>query len=203
MEKLFIRNIMNFSNYISQYTQFEKSDRIFFDNLCSVKQINRNETLIKTGEIAKEAYFLKKGMMIMIYEKKGKKYIRDFIFDNTPAVAFPSFFNNKPSRYSIKTLTSCTLEILTKRDYIKACIKIPKMKSIALTATNHGHMTLEKRFEAILTLTPEERYIDLLKNNPSMVNQISIGLIASYLGISIQSLSRIRNRLAKKKKSVI
>lgn len=48
-----------------------------------------------------------------------------------------------------------------------------------------------------------ERYIDLLKNNPSMVNQISIGLIASYLGISIQSLSRIRNRLAKKKKSVI
>ena len=194
---------MNFSKYISQYTLFEKSERILFDNFCSIKQIDTNETLIKTGETAKEAYFLKKGMMVMIYEKKGKNYIRDFIFDNTPAVAFPSFFNNKPSRYSIKTLTSCTLEVITKRDYIKACIKIPKMKSIALTATNHGHMTLEKRFEAILTLTPEERYIDLLKNNPSMVNQIPIGLIASYLGISIQSLSRIRRRLAEKKKSVI
>ena len=194
---------MNFSKYISQYTSFEKSERILFDNLCSIKQINTNETLIKTGETAKEAYFLKSGMMVMIYEKKGKNYIRDFIFDNTPAVAFPSFFNEEPSRYSIKTLTSCTLEVITKRDYIKACIKIPKMKSIALTATNHGHMTLEKRFEAILTLTPEERYIDLLKNNPSMVNQIPIGLIASYLGISIQSLSRIRRRLAEKKKSVI
>jgi CRP-like cAMP-binding protein len=194
---------MNFSKYISQYTSFEKSERILFDNLCSIKQIDTNETLIKTGETAKEAYFLKKGMMVMIYEKKGKNYIRDFIFDNTPAVAFPSFFNEEPSRYSIKTLTSCTLEVITKRDYIKACIKIPKMKSIALTATNHGHMTLEKRFEAILTLTPEERYIDLLKNNPSMVNQIPIGLIASYLGISIQSLSRIRRRLAEKKKSVI
>ena len=194
---------MNFSKYISQYTSFEKSERILFNNLCSIKQIDTNETLIKTGETAKEAYFLKKGMMVMIYEKKGKNYIRDFIFDNTPAVAFPSFFNEEPSRYSIKTLTSCTLEVITKRDYIKACIKIPKMKSIALTATNHGHMTLEKRFEAILTLTPEERYIDLLKNNPSMVNQIPIGLIASYLGISIQSLSRIRRRLAEKKKSVI
>jgi len=194
---------MNFSKYISQYTSFEKSERILFDNFCSIKQIDTNETLIKTGETAKEAYFLKKGMMVMIYEKKGKNYIRDFIFDNTPAVAFPSFFNEEPSRYSIKTLTSCTLEVITKRDYIKACIKIPKMKSIALTATNHGHMTLEKRFEAILTLTPEERYIDLLKNNPSMVNQIPIGLIASYLGISIQSLSRIRRRLAEKKKSVI
>lgn len=194
---------MNFSKYISQYTLFEKSERILFDNFCSIKQIDTNETLIKTGETAKEAYFLKKGMMVMIYEKKGKNYIRDFIFDNTPAVAFPSFFNEEPSRYSIKTLTSCTLEVITKRDYIKACIKIPKMKSIALTATNHGHMTLEKRFEAILTLTPEERYIDLLKNNPSMVNQIPIGLIASYLGISIQSLSRIRRRLAEKKKSVI
>ena len=138
----------------------------------------------------------------MVYEKKDKHYIRDFVFQNTPAVAFPSFFNNKPSRYSIKSLTNSTLETITKKNYIEACLKIPKMKSIALTGTNHGHIALEKRFEAILTLTPEERYIDLLQNNPEMVKKIPVGLIASYLGISIQSLSRIRKRLASKKSTI-
>ena len=77
------------------------------------------------------------------------------------------------------------------------------MKSIALTSTNHGHMALEKRFESILTLTPEERYIDLLQNNPEMINKIPVGMIASYLGVSKQSLSRIRRRLTNKKILVI
>ena len=70
---------MNFSKYISQYTSFEKSERILFDNFCSIKQIDTNETLIKTGETAKEAYFLKKGMMgrfryAMVYKVYKKLY---------------------------------------------------------------------------------------------------------------------------------
>jgi|TARA_B110000914_G_scaffold190966_1_gene177182 CRP-like cAMP-binding protein len=195
--------MLNFSNYISQFVLFPGKDKKILNKLCTTKNISKNKILIGQGDIAKEAYFLQKGMMVMVYEKKGRQYIRDFVFDNTPTVAFPSFFNNKPARYSIKTLTKCTLEVLSKRNYIEACIKIPRMKSIALTGTNHGHMALEKRFEAVLTLTPEERYIDLLQNNREMVKKIPVGLIASYLGISIQSLSRIRRRLTDKKNSVI
>ena len=158
----------NFSSYISKFILFPERDKKVFDDLCSTKNINKNEILIGQGDIAKEAYFLQKGMLVMVYEKKDKHYIRDFVFQNTPAVAFPSFFNNKPSRYSIKSLTNSTLETITKKNYIEACLKIPKMKSIALTGTNHGHIALEKRFEAILTLTPEERYIDLLQKTPRM-----------------------------------
>ena len=77
--------------------------------------------------------------------------------------------------------------------------KIPNLQIIAFKITNLFHRNIEKRFESLITQTAEERYVDLVKNHPKIINSISLKMIASYLGITDVALSRIRSRLAKKR----
>ena len=87
---------------------------------------------------------------------------------------------------------------LTKENFEIGKEKIPNLQIIAFKITNLFHKNIEKRFESLITQTAEERYVDLVKNHPKIINSISLKMIASYLGITDVALSRIRSRLAKK-----
>ena len=110
-------------------------------------------------------------------------------------MVYPSFFNEEPSAYSIKTITDCSIQVLTKENYELAKEKIPKMKLIAYKLTNLGHKIIEDRFRSLITLTAEERYLELLNKKPHLLLNIPLKLIASYLGITNIALSRIRKRI--------
>ena len=158
----------------------------------------KNTILTEQGDVSREVYYLESGMMAMTYTRNKKTFVKDFILENDPAMVYPSFFTEEPSSYSIITLTACVVQVLTKKNYELAKDKIPSMRSIAFKITNQGHKNIEKRFKSLLTLSAEERYIELLNNKPHLLLNIPLKLIASYLGITDVALSRIRNRITKK-----
>ena len=166
--------------------------------LHTLKTYKKNTIIDKQGTISKAVYYLNEGILAMEYKKKSKVFIRDFIFKNSPALVYPSFYLQELSRYSIRTLTDCNVWELTKENYEIGKKKIPNLQIIAFKITNLFHKNIEKRFESLITQTAEERYVDLVKNHPKIINSISLKMIASYLGITDVALSRIRSRLAKK-----
>ena len=166
--------------------------------LHTLKTYKKNTIIDKQGTISKAVYYLNEGILAMEYKKKSKVFIRDFIFKNSPALVYPSFYLQEPSRYSIRTITDCNVWELTKENYEIGKKKIPNLQIIAFKITNLFHRNIEKRFESLITQTAEERYVDLVKNHPKIINSISLKMIASYLGITDVALSRIRSRLAKK-----
>ena len=166
--------------------------------LHTLKTYKKNTIIDKQGTISKAVYYLNEGILAMEYKKKSKVFIRDFIFKNSPALVYPSFFLQEPSRYSIRTVTDCNVWELTKENFEIGKKKIPNLQIIAFKITNLFHRNIEKRFESLITQTAEERYVDLVKNHPKIINSISLKMIASYLGITDVALSRIRSRLAKK-----
>ena len=184
--------------FLSEIETLKFEEKKYLKNLFIQKEIEKNTLIIKQGEISKDVYFLDKGIMAMIYNKDKKKFVKDFIFWKNPAMAYPSFFTREPSSYSIMTLTDCSLQVLTKKNYDLAKNKIPKLKSIAHKITNEAHKNIEERFKSLITQTPEERYIELMSKRPHLLNFISLKMIASYLGITDVALSRIRNRISKK-----
>tara|TARA_A100001037_G_scaffold161179_1_gene145140 strand:+ start:108 stop:422 length:315 start_codon:yes stop_codon:yes gene_type:complete len=95
-------------------------------------------------------------------------------------------------------VTDCNVWELTKKNFEIGKKEIPNLQIIAFKITNLFHKNIEKRFESPITQTAEERYVDLVKNHPKIINSISLKMIASYLGITDVTLSRIRSRLAKK-----
>jgi len=166
--------------------------------LHTLKTYKKNTIIDKQGTVSKAVYYLNEGILAMEYKKKSKVFIRDFIFKNSPALVYPSFYLQEPSRYSIRTVTDCNVWELTKENFEIGKKKIPSLQIIAFKITNLFHRNIEKRFESLITQTAEERYVDLVKNHPKIINSISLKMIASYLGITDVALSRIRSRLAKK-----
>ena len=166
--------------------------------LHTLKTYKKNTIIDKQGTISKAVYYLNEGILAMEYRKKSKVFIRDFIFKNSPALVYPSFYLQEPSRYSIRAVTDCNVWELTKENFEIGKKEIPNLQIIAFKITNLFHKNIEKRFESLITQTAEERYVDLVKNHPKIINSISLKMIASYLGITDVALSRIRSRLAKR-----
>ena len=166
--------------------------------LHTLKTYKKNTIIDEQGTVSRAVYYLNEGILAMEYKKKSKIFIRDFIFKNSPALVYPSFYLQEPSRYSIRTVTDCNVWELTKENFEIGKKKIPNLQIIAFKITNLFHRNIEKRFESLITQTAEERYVDLVKNHPKIINSISLKMIASYLGITDVALSRIRARLAKK-----
>ena len=166
--------------------------------LHTLKTYKKGTIIDEQGTVSKAVYYLNDGILAMEYKKKSKVFIRDFIFKNSPALVYPSFYLQEPSRYSIRTITDCNVWELSKENFEIGKKKIPNLQIIAFKITNLFHRNIEKRFESLITQTAEERYVDLVKNHPKIINSISLKMIASYLGITDVALSRIRSRLAKK-----
>ena len=196
-----MRNNKNYGSHVERMGKIApltpKESKILAE-LHTLKTYKKNTIIDKQGTISKAVYYLNEGILAMEYKKKSKVFIRDFIFKNSPALVYPSFFLQEPSRYSIRTVTDCNVWELTKENFEIGKEKIANLQIIAFKITNLFHRNIEKRFESLITQTAEERYVDLVKNHPKIINSISLKMIASYLGITDVALSRIRSRLAKK-----
>ena len=196
-----MRNNKNYGSHVERMGMIApltpKESKILAE-LHTLKTYKKNTIIDKQGTISKAVYYLNEGILAMEYKKKSKVFIRDFIFKNSPALVYPSFYLQEPSMYSIRAVTDCNVWKLTKENFEIGKEKIANLQIIAFKITNLFHRNIEKRFEALITQTAEERYVDLVKNHPKIINSISLKMIASYLGITDVALSRIRSRLAKK-----
>tara|TARA_A100001011_G_scaffold299098_1_gene312159 strand:- start:528 stop:1133 length:606 start_codon:yes stop_codon:yes gene_type:complete len=185
-------------NRMSKISPLSDKEMKILAELHILRDYKKNTVIDRQGSISRAVYYLNKGIMSMEYESDSKIFVRDFIFENSPALVYPSFFLEKPSRYSIRTLTDCNVWELPKENFELGKKKIPNLEIIAFKITNIFHRNIEKRFESLITKSAEERYVDLVKNHPKIIQSISLKMIASYLGITDVALSRIRSRLSKR-----
>ena len=167
--------------------------------ISSSKQKKAGEYLVNQDEICNKLFFLKKGITKMIYEKDNKTFIKDFVFENNFVSVYESFINRKPARYSLKAVTDCEYDVIQYQDLQKAYNEVPALKELQLIMTEHIYLNVSNRLESLITLSAEERYLELIKIRPNLVNEIPQFMLASYLGITDVALSRIRGRIAKKR----
>ncbi len=150
--------------------------------------------LLREGEIATRIHFVKKGCLRECFNKDGKDITFQFFFEGQPVASIDSFMNNKPSLFSIESIETTSILSIKKEDIKDIFIIYPELKDffqdfILQRFSNYGQLFLSR-----IKDTPQERYEDLLKNNAEIIRRVPLHYIASYLGITPISLSRIRNR---------
>ena len=162
------------------------------------KTIKKRTQLLKEGQIAKEIYFIKEGCLRLYYEKDGEDISAYFFTENMFAGAYDSFTSTKPSRHFIETIEDTTL-LSIDYDGLKTLYKVfPKMNEFVRKILEDRFYSLHKLFTSHILDSPEERYLNLMAERPDLLNRIPQHQIATYLGITAVSLSRIRNRILKK-----
>jgi CRP-like cAMP-binding protein len=162
------------------------------------KNIRKKTSLLKAGKTAKEIYFIVEGCLRLFYEKDGEDISAYFFTEGMFAGAYDSFITQKASRHSIETLEECQVLSISYLAFQDMFVTFPRMNEFVRRVLEERFVALHELFTAQILDSPEERYINLQKNRPDLINRIPQHQIATFLGITPVSLSRIRNRLAKK-----
>ncbi|MEI6312778.1 MAG: Crp/Fnr family transcriptional regulator [Bacteroidota bacterium] len=185
----YIRNCINISD-----TDLEKIDSLF-----EKKNYPKKTILLRDGEICKEESFIIKGCIKTYFiDKEGQEVILTFSTENWWVSDIYSFQEQTPSKMFIETIEDTELLLLTPSNKEKLLQTFPALeKMFRLMVQRHLHSYQERLFGNI-ALSAEERYEQFLQKYPALPQRISQHLIASYLGISAEFLSRLRTRKAKK-----
>lgn len=192
------------------YSQFKAKVYSMFPNIASEEYLAfeeifipatypRKTILCKSGRVATELYFVNKGSLRLFYETEGIERTLFFAFENQFTGPCRSFMLDEPNHQIFETLEKCELLMVKKRPFIDALDKFPRLALLRSMIAEENLFITESVVSFLLLNSPEERYINLINHNPEILKRVPQYQIASYLGISPISLSRIRKRLITRK----
>jgi CRP-like cAMP-binding protein len=165
-----------------------------FRHFFKREEIPAKTILLKEGQVSERMYYIEKGCIRLSFNKDGKDITFQFFFEGEGVSSAESFRGNEPSLFSIETLEPCIVHILNKKDYAVMIEKSPLIKLELEEQTFQRLMCYQKLFLSRIKNSPEERYNELMKQSPHILQRVPQHYIASFLGITSVSLSRIRNR---------
>lgn len=165
-----------------------------YKNLFEEIEVPAKSTLLKEGEIAKKIFFIQKGCARLWFNKQGKDITFQFFFEGEAVSSIESFRLNLPSKFSLQCLEPCSILTMKKSDFLKALDQSSESRKMMEEILYQRLLEYQNLFFSHITESPQERYEALLHNYPNILKRIPQHYIASYLGITSVSLSRIRNR---------
>jgi CRP-like cAMP-binding protein len=181
-----------------QFTDFNHSELEIIMPYFENKKFKKKTILLNVGTVSNEVFYIIKGCIRLYCEKDGEELSTYFFTENMFAGSYDSFLSRKPSKVAIETLEECEVLVLTHKSQEKLYDIFPKMNEFIRKAIEQRFVLLHDLFISYLLNSPEERYLTLLNDRPELLKRIPQHQIASFLGITPVSLSRIRNRVARK-----
>ncbi len=180
---------------ISTYYQISKAAEEKLVDALERKIIAKNELLLTEGQVCRHLYFLEKGALRGYYNVDGKEITHWFGFENDFVTSFFSFTTGKPSVENIQLLEGSILWCISKNKLTNLFNEYHEIERLVRIAYEKYYIRLEERFVNAHFKTAKELYENLVQETPHIIEKVSLGYIASYLGISQETLSRIRNQL--------
>ena len=150
--------------------------------------------LLQEGQISRTMFFIEKGCLRTWVNNDGKEITTQFFFEGDKVSSIESFRMNQPSLYTIESLEPCILQTISQTDFKTVLQHSPEIKEEMQEHLFKRLLNAQKTFYSFLKNTPQQRYEELIEEHPHILQRIPQHYIASYLGITSVSLSRIRNR---------
>ncbi len=169
------------------------------DKICSYFKISgatKNEILIDPSRIANCYYFINKGCIrLYTLDNDGKENSRYFAFTGTFVTALPSFIDQKPADEYLQTIQKSELLYILRKDFYFLVESVPQFSRIYTEILELGFIMAQKRIYGFQGLDALQKVQWLIKNQPNLLLTLSNKMVASYLGISASTLSRIKSKL--------
>lgn len=176
-------------NAIPKITELLKGE---LGDYLKVINIKKGDYLLKPGQICDSYYFVEEGILRSFYLKEEKEIISTFTFPNDIVTIFKSTVRHEPSNEYIQAITDCSVLQIKVSVYEQLKSKNPDLQEIENIFFVAYTLWLEERLFSLQFHSAQERYKFLCDNYKIYINNIPLTYIASYLGITIETLSRIR-----------
>lgn len=187
-------------HYLTQRIQLSESDFHAIQDLFIPKSLDRGELLLREGELAKYGSFVCKGCLrSYVVDSKGKEHVVQFAPENWWLSDIDSMMNKKPSLYFMDAVEPTDVLLIDLPSFQKLLEQLPGLAASFQKGREKHTDAKDKRIVASLTSDAEERYRQFLQTYPSIVQRVPQHMIASYLGLSPETLSRVRKKWSLKK----
>ena len=165
-----------------------------FNHFFKEQEIPAKTILLHEGQISKTMFFIEKGCLRTWINNDGKEITTQFFFEGDGVSSIESFRTNQPSLYSIESLEPCILKTLSQKDFQIILESSPELRKKLEDHLFRRLFQSQQLLYSFLKNKPKKRYDELIKQHPLIIQRVPQHYIASYLGITPVSLSRIRNR---------
>ena len=179
-------------DYINHFQPLSKEAENALLELCSLIHVKKNKELQPIGHTCRTIYFIKKGIARVYYYKDGIDITEYFAFENNLIARVESLFTGRPSKKAIQVLDDAEIISINAAGLFRLYDQFREIERLARKITEAAYVDNVNRLESLQFHSAEERYKDLLEQAPDILKRVPLKYIASYLGITPVSLSRIR-----------
>ena len=178
--------------YFKKFNSLSKEAERAIDEISSIVTIKKGKNLQPIGHTCKTIYFINKGIARIYYYKEENDVTECFAFENNIIARVESLFTGNPSRKAIQILEDAEVVAINSSQLFKLYDSFPEIERLFRKIFETAYVDTVHRIEGIQFHTAEERYKALLKEAPNILLRVPLKYVASYLGITQVSLSRIR-----------
>jgi len=183
--------------HIEKRTHLTEDEFDIVKNYFVTRKLRKKQFLLNEGEVCRYIGFVNSGCMReYTIDSRGNEHIIQFAIEDWWVSDLNSFLSGEPAEYNIDALQDSEILLLEKSARDKLLDECPKMERFFRILIESNHVANHKRITDSLSTSAEEKYLKFIKTYPKLFELVSQNQIASYLGITPQSLSRIRKELS-------
>lgn len=183
MEELF--------DYFEQFQKLSEIEKEAIRTICSIKKVDKSSLIEEIGSTSKTIYFIKSGLVRIYYYKDGIEVTEFFALSGNLVARVQSLLTQKPSAKAIHMLEAGTVIAINATKFFKLFDTFPTIERLYRMMLEVAYLEVVERLQSIQFHSAKERYAALM-NNHELIQKVPLKFIASYLGITQVSLSRIR-----------
>lgn len=183
-----------FETYLRMHTDLDERDIERVGAAAVRKTLRRNEPLLRQGQVCRHKTFVEEGLLRTFgMAEDGSESILQFATENSWTLDAESYDNQTPSSYHIVAVEHSEVLQWTKSEFDRLLADMPGLRIFAQQLISHNVHSGRQRLFTTLSATPEEKYEDFVKTSPRLLARLPLYMIASYLGMSLKTLTRIRH----------
>lgn len=176
----------------AKFGKLSEKAKIAWNQRSKVIRLHKSKILVEEGKRSDKIWFISSGTMRAFYLKDGKRICDWFALDQEFISAITSFYSNKPSLHQIDAVTDVTLLETSRQDIEELCTQFHEFERLGRLSTTETMLRLQQRIESLQFETAGQKLQNLLNQYPDIYQKLPLGDIASYLGITQETLSRLR-----------
>lgn len=184
--------------FLSKINAFTPEEITELASQIIVREVKKDTILVHQGKVCRLCYFVLKGCLRQYTLEDGIEKTIAFYTENQSINFFTSKTSQTPSRSSLVTLEDALILAGNPEEERAMYAKYPKLERIAQAMVEQDFGKTQDAFAGFITSSPEQRYLNLLNERPDLIQRVPQRLLASYLGMTPESLSRIRKRIITK-----
>ncbi|HKZ37864.1 MAG TPA: Crp/Fnr family transcriptional regulator [Chryseolinea sp.] len=189
---------------VAKHITLTEKEKTYFISLLQYQTLKRKDFLLKEGEVSKYSTFVLDGALKgYTVDKEGNEHILSFALKDWWIADMYSYISQKPGTLNIEAVADSEVAMLSKENQEILFAKVPKFERFFRILVENSLVANQQRLIDNLSATAEDRYLHFIKKYPLIPSCVPQHNIASYLGITPEFLSKIRARLAKRKKVIL